>query len=167
MPMETTVPTETVTKVIEVVEQMDYTEYLVKLVNSNELILDAVHVLSGFALFAIVVCLCYFCYKFFRIFFSTTRQGKQQAAHDQKAEYFFRHFQTGLSQRRISFYHPASVFFLFSPNIGRENRRIHQPRHRRHFTVSDRHFSVPIPFRYMRDSPKWSCPADPALSYRF
>ena len=55
MPMETTVPTETVTKVIEVVEQMDYTEYLVKLVNSNELILDAVHVLSGFALFAIVV----------------------------------------------------------------------------------------------------------------
>ena len=50
MPMETTVPTETVTKVIEVVEQMDYTEYLVKLVNSNELILDAVHVLSGFAL---------------------------------------------------------------------------------------------------------------------
>ena len=63
MPMETTVPTETVTKVIEVVEQMDYTEYLVKLVNSNELILDAVHVLSGFALFAIVVCLCYFCYK--------------------------------------------------------------------------------------------------------
>ena len=43
--METTVPTETVTKVIEVVEQMDYTEYLVKLVNSNELILDAVHVL--------------------------------------------------------------------------------------------------------------------------
>lgn len=29
--METTVPTETVTKVIEVVEQMDYTEYLVKL----------------------------------------------------------------------------------------------------------------------------------------
>ena len=30
MPMETTVPTETVTKVIEVVEQMDYTEYLVK-----------------------------------------------------------------------------------------------------------------------------------------
>ena len=69
MPMETTVPTETVTKVIEVVEQMDYTEYLVKLVNSNELILDAVHVLSGFALFAIVVCLCYFCYKFFRIFF--------------------------------------------------------------------------------------------------
>ena len=60
MPMETTVPTETVTKVIEVVEQMDYTEYLVKLVNSNELILDAVHVLSGFALFAIVVCLCYF-----------------------------------------------------------------------------------------------------------
>ena len=69
MPMETTVPTETVTKVIEVVEQMDYTEYLVKLVNSNELILDAVHVLSGYALFAIVVCLCYFCYKFFRIFF--------------------------------------------------------------------------------------------------
>lgn len=69
MPMETTVPTETVTKVIEVVEQMDYTEYLVKLVNSNELILDAVHVLSGFALSAIVVCLCYFCYKFFRIFF--------------------------------------------------------------------------------------------------
>lgn len=40
-----------------------------ELVNSNELILDAVHVLSGFALFAIVVCLCYFCYKFFRIFF--------------------------------------------------------------------------------------------------
>ena len=40
MPMETTVPTETVTKVIEVVEQMDYTEYLVKLVNSNELILS-------------------------------------------------------------------------------------------------------------------------------
>lgn len=33
MPMETTVPTETVTKVIEVVEQMDYTEYLVKLLS--------------------------------------------------------------------------------------------------------------------------------------
>ena len=47
----------------EKVREMD------KLVNSNELILDAVHVLSGFALFAIVVCLCYFCYKFFRIFF--------------------------------------------------------------------------------------------------
>nr|DAW35826.1 MAG TPA: hypothetical protein [Caudoviricetes sp.] len=74
-----------------------------------------------------------------------------------------------LVYRKEGFYsiiRPA-VFFLFSPNIGRKNRRIHQPRHRRHFTVSERHFSVPIPFRYMRDSPKRPCPADPALLYRF
>lgn len=47
--METTVPTETVTKVIEVVEQMDYTEYLVKLVNSNELtvLFPLISVLGG------------------------------------------------------------------------------------------------------------------------
>ena len=67
--METTVPTETVAQVIEVVEQIDYTTLLNKLIEENELILDAVHLLSGFALFAVVVCLCYFCYKFFRIFF--------------------------------------------------------------------------------------------------
>lgn len=67
--MESTTATETVTQVIEVVEQIDYTELLGNLIGNQELILQAVQWISGFALFFVVVCLCYFCYKFFRIFF--------------------------------------------------------------------------------------------------
>lgn len=67
--MESTTATEAVTQVIEVVEQIDYTELLGDLIGNQELILQAVQWISGFALFFVVVCLCYFCYKFFRIFF--------------------------------------------------------------------------------------------------
>lgn len=63
--MEETLPTQ----VIEVVEVIDYTESLNsvigQLVTLNELTLY----LAGFVLFFVIIALCYFVYKFFRIFF--------------------------------------------------------------------------------------------------
>lgn len=63
--METTAPTQ----VIEVVEQIDYTqniEALAELLNTNA---EYLGLISGFLLFFVVIALCYFVYKFFRIFF--------------------------------------------------------------------------------------------------
>lgn len=57
------------TQVIEIVETTDYNGILNAILVStqnSELLLGY---LSAFALFAVVVCLCYFCYRFFRIFF--------------------------------------------------------------------------------------------------
>ncbi len=42
---------------------------LEKLLENAEFISDALKYVSGFCLFAVVVLLCYFSYKFFRIFF--------------------------------------------------------------------------------------------------
>lgn len=63
--MEITAPTE----VIEVVEQIVYTEQLDTLSAYASQIADASVLISGFLLFFVVVVLCYFAYKFFRIFF--------------------------------------------------------------------------------------------------
>lgn len=65
----TTSPTESVAQVIEVVETIDYTEILTDILGSAQNMEYALQLLSGFALFAVVVCVCYFCYKFFRLFF--------------------------------------------------------------------------------------------------
>lgn len=63
--MEETLPTQ----VIEVVEIIDYTESL-NLVNGQLSTLnELMQYLAGFGLFFVVVLLCYFVYKFFRIFF--------------------------------------------------------------------------------------------------
>lgn len=67
-----TVPTiidETIPQVIEVVETIDYTAILTPLLGSVQNMEQLLTLLLGFALFAVVVALCYFCYKFFRIFF--------------------------------------------------------------------------------------------------
>ena len=64
----TPAPTEAVTEVIEVVETIDYTDILTNILGSAQNVEYCLQLLSGFALFAVVVCLCYFCYKFFRIF---------------------------------------------------------------------------------------------------
>lgn len=66
--METN-PTEAITKVIEVVEINDYSEILADILGSLENVEYALQILSGFGLFAVIVCLLYFCYKFLRIFF--------------------------------------------------------------------------------------------------
>lgn len=57
------------TDVIEVVETIDYTPMLNEILAKLQSMESAALLLSSFALFAVVVCLCYFCYKFFRIFF--------------------------------------------------------------------------------------------------
>ena len=62
-------PTESVTQVIEVVETQDYTAILTQLLGSVQNVEYFLYLITGFALFAVVVCLCYFCYKFFTIFF--------------------------------------------------------------------------------------------------
>lgn len=63
-----TAPTEAITQVIEVVETTDHTDILTNILGSAQRMEYALNLLSGFSLFAVVVCLCYFCYKFFRIF---------------------------------------------------------------------------------------------------
>lgn len=62
-------PTEVITQVIEVVEMNDYSEILANILGSLERVEYVLQILSGFGLFAVVVCLLYFCYKFLRIFF--------------------------------------------------------------------------------------------------
>lgn len=61
-----TVPTETVNQVIEVI---DYTPYLERIESYANMSADASVLIAGFLLFFVVVVLCYFAYKFFRIFF--------------------------------------------------------------------------------------------------
>lgn len=61
--------TETVTQVIEVVETVDYTAILEQISGSAQNTEYFLQLICSFSLFAVVVCLCYFCYKFFKIFF--------------------------------------------------------------------------------------------------
>ena len=62
-------PTEAITQVIEVVETQDYSAVLGQILGSTQNIEYFLYLLTGFSLFAGVVCLCDFCYKFFKIFF--------------------------------------------------------------------------------------------------
>lgn len=64
-----TIATEPITQVIEVVETIDYTPLLTELLTSLQNQESLLGYLVSFSLFAVVACLCYFCYKFFRIFF--------------------------------------------------------------------------------------------------
>ena len=57
------------TQVIEAAETIDYTGMLTALLSTNQNIETLLGYLLSFALFFVVVCLCYFCYKFFKIFF--------------------------------------------------------------------------------------------------
>lgn len=66
--MEETAATE-ITEVMEVVEQIDYTEFLEQILTCSQNMEYALQIIAGFALFFVVVALCYFCYKFLRIFF--------------------------------------------------------------------------------------------------
>lgn len=60
---------ETIPQVIEVVETIDYMPVLVQIMENSGNMEYFLYLLTGIALFFTVVCLCYFCYKFFRIFF--------------------------------------------------------------------------------------------------
>ena len=63
--MEPTVATEPITQIIEVI---DYTSTLGSIEDYLAQIVDASGLVAGFLLFFVVVVLCYFAYKFFRIF---------------------------------------------------------------------------------------------------
>lgn len=63
--MEETLPTQ----VIEVVEVIDYTESFNSVIGQLVTLNELTQYLAGFALFFVIVILCYFAYKFFRIFF--------------------------------------------------------------------------------------------------
>ena len=65
---ETTIPV--VTEVIEAVtEAVDYVPAFQMLIQSNQNIEELLGYLVSFGLFAVIVCLCCFSYKFFKIFF--------------------------------------------------------------------------------------------------
>ena len=66
--MEETIATEAA-QVIEIVETTDYSPLLEQLLGTSQNIEYALQLLTGFGLFFVIVLLCYFCYKFFRIFF--------------------------------------------------------------------------------------------------
>lgn len=53
----------------EIVEVIDYTPALEMIEMHCAQIADASGLIAGFVLFFVVVCLCYFAYKFLRIFF--------------------------------------------------------------------------------------------------
>ena len=55
--------------VMEMADQADYMELLEGILLSAQNTEYAVQLIAGFLLFFVVVLLCYFCYKFFRIFF--------------------------------------------------------------------------------------------------
>ena len=63
--MEPTVATEPITQIIEVI---DYSPTLGSIEDYLGQIVDASGLVAGFLLFFVVVVLCYFAYKFFRIF---------------------------------------------------------------------------------------------------
>lgn len=67
--METTAATEVVENVTQIIEVIDYTETLTNIQAFANLTADASVLIAGFLLFFVVVTLCYFVYKFFRIFF--------------------------------------------------------------------------------------------------
>lgn len=56
------------TEAIEIIEEVDYTPLLEQIAANTSLIADASVWIQGFLLFFVVVVLCYFVYKFFRIF---------------------------------------------------------------------------------------------------
>lgn len=57
-------------EVIEVAtEAVDYVPAFEMLIQSNQNIEELLGYLVSFGVFAVVVCLCYFSYKFFKIFF--------------------------------------------------------------------------------------------------
>lgn len=60
---------ETIPQVIEIVETVNYTTILTDLLGSVQNMEYFLTLITGFSLFAVIVCLCYFCYKFLRIFF--------------------------------------------------------------------------------------------------
>lgn len=64
----TTAPTEVI-EVIEVVEQIDYTGYLTEIATNTAMLAEFGELATGIMVFFLVVCLCYFAYKFLRIFF--------------------------------------------------------------------------------------------------
>ena len=53
----------------EIIEVIDYTPILEDIQTAAELNADASVLIAGFLLFFTVVLLCYFAYRFFRIFF--------------------------------------------------------------------------------------------------
>lgn len=59
----------TIPETIVVSNIVDYTPVLNEVLTKLQSIESAALLLTSFALFAVVVCLCYFVYKFFRIFF--------------------------------------------------------------------------------------------------
>lgn len=63
--MEETIATEA----FEIIEGVDYTLLLEQIAANTSLIADASVWIQGFLLFFVVVVLCYFAYKFLRIFF--------------------------------------------------------------------------------------------------
>ena len=60
---------ESVTQVIEVSNMINYTAMLDRLIENSELCVQLLRIIGGGAVFVMVVLLCYFAYKFFRIFF--------------------------------------------------------------------------------------------------
>jgi len=64
--METTVPTEVIEAATEAI---DYVPAFQMLIQSNQNIEELLGYLVSFGVFAVVVVLCYFSYKFFKIFF--------------------------------------------------------------------------------------------------
>lgn len=68
--METTAATEVAETVVnQIIEVIDYSETLTNIQAFANLTADASVLIAGFLLFFVVVTLCYFVYKFFRIFF--------------------------------------------------------------------------------------------------
>ena len=63
--MDTTIPTE----VIEVIEIIDYSSVLEQIAADTALNAQFLQIICAGAVFAMVAALCYFAYKFFRIFF--------------------------------------------------------------------------------------------------
>lgn len=64
-----TFPTAATEAASQVIEAIDYTPYLERIEGYAALSADASVLIAGFLLFFVVVVLCYFAYKFFRIFF--------------------------------------------------------------------------------------------------
>ena len=60
---------ESVTQVIEVSNMINYTAMLDRLIENSELCVQLLQFIGAGAVFLMVVLLCYFAYKFFRIFF--------------------------------------------------------------------------------------------------
>ena len=64
-----TIPTAAAEAASQIIEVIDYTPYLERIEGYAALSADASVWIAGFLFFFMVVVLCYFVYKFFRIFF--------------------------------------------------------------------------------------------------